>query len=289
MKHTLITLLILLSSISYSQIGKVEIDYFRQGIAAFENADYQAADSLFYHEYRYGSNSKALYNLAVTKIMLEEYCEGCRYLMIADYSGDEDAEEIFKQICIKSIDSTYLDKKFSVLPDKNKHKYLVEEIHYECDSTISGLIHKKNHSNTVRPSGNVFVPRRVDIYAAYFIEDSLKYYYFNYGSTFDEDNEMILDNFISWAEKHLSEKYDFNSVPNSEAYMSLKYFVGRQGEIFDVSVNNFPYEFIDDEIESELISEIESVFQKIKGIRPEKCLGESVISRQGVVFDLLKK
>jgi len=289
MKPSLIILITLLGAKSYCQSQNNDIDYFKEGIKAFENADYLAADTLFTEAYRLMPERKACYNIGLTKFMLEDLCGGCMYMKIGKYRyNDLNSTQLFDELCIRKIDSLYLDKNYNPLNSSKKHRYLVEEVYFECDSSIQGIIHKKGYSSTIFRGGDFLSPETVNIFARYTIIDSVKYYDFIGGSTFEFDNNNLIDDFDKKLEKYLGSKYDFSLIPGSEAYCVLQYYVDKRGNVTDVDIGNFPSEYFEEEVSKEIQEDIRKAILGLKGLKPEKYRKQYVASQQTILIGLYK-
>jgi tetratricopeptide (TPR) repeat protein len=283
----IVLLLIAIEVSSQSNTIDNNYNYFKAGITAFDDGNYFAADTLFQKALEQNAESEVIYNLGVTKLMLEEYCEGCKFLRVGKIRyGDQHSTELYDKICIRKIDTSYYDRRYNQISDQKKYKYLIEEIYYECDSIVNGIIHKKNHRSTLILPGDIFNSKTVDIFATYRLIDSIKYYEFINASLFDTENNMVIENFKSKIENYLSTKYNLENIPHNEAYCSIEIYIDKNGKVVDYYLQSFPHEVLDKETASMMEKDINNAVLNINGLEPDMYLGKPVSSIHTIMFGL---
>ena len=290
MKTTLAILLSFLCISVFSQDPGYSIEleyYFKAGVEAFDRQDYIAADSLFQKAYNNIPEEKALYNLAVTKFMLDSLCKGCALLNFGKINYDEQYfTALVDQLCVEKIDTSYYDRKFSSIPGTDKYMYLLEEIQYVCDTFRVGHIHKKRHERMILSGSDLSNIKTVDIYATYILIDSVKYFTGIDGSTFYERNRFTIDQFLTNFEEYLNSKYDFSSLPYKQAYCTVNLFIDSNGNIENVLMDTFPYHYLDGESAEIIVEEIESTSKNIKGLKAERFMRSPVSKIFTLLIDL---
>ncbi len=146
LKKILLITLMLISLSGNAQKNKKAIKYLNLGVIAFNKKDYKAADSLYNLSIKYEPNKNSIYNLALTKKELGDYCGYCKYLKKAHIYGKNDANHEYSKNCIKRDTVTYDNIKeekvsfYCVASNNsclNKSTYIVYKKYLEKDSVIS--------------------------------------------------------------------------------------------------------------------------------------------------------
>ena len=275
MKYLIFLLFFYFSLISKGQesLGfrqKLAYDFYNNGVQAFRLNKYIMADSLFSQSLNYEINGDALFNRGILRFILNDTCSGCSDLFFAASGfSDKEALGIFYKTCVKSVDTTYYDKKFQILNSKTDYKYYDELLILKCDSSVQGYVHKKNHNKTHQsPVDYRIDTKNVDIIASYSSHNSLKYYDFIYFSTFEEDNKKVIEKFKSELEKFLNSKYNFEDIPYKDRYCTVTIYINPIGETIDYELNENPFYFFDKSLKENIKKDIVIYFKKIPQLKP---------------------
>jgi hypothetical protein len=280
---TLIFILIIFYPITHakgqilSNNKKDTLGYFTKGFVAFNNGDILMADSLFYKSLKYGFSKDALFNYAMTRLLLKDTCTACKnFRLVGEYFNDSEANVNYRKICSPKSDTIYFSSKFIRLPNSHVYKYYEELIGDKCDSSFIGLIHKKNFSSTMKVTSDIIHPKSVDIYATYKKIDSIKYYNYIFASTFYEDNMGKVDKFEDMLKIYLNAAYKLDNISYNQRYFTLVLYVDRVGNIINSKIITNPFDILDKTTREKIELDIKNFTNRIPQLIPAKFNGEKV-------------
>jgi hypothetical protein len=271
MRNLLILLLAFISLKGNSQnINTIDsTDYFSKGMEAFDNNDLTNARIFFLESYEQNPDRNTLYNIGQISLLLNDTCAACKiFEALGESKNDTISKNIYKDICIDKIDSSYYDNKFQPLTSSEKYKYFEEYKKTKCDTITKGIIHKKGHSGTVKFGVNLTEIEKTDIYARYYIQDSVKIYDFVYGVTFHDDNTLVIEKFKKNINTYLNAKYDLSMIKYGDRYLSLYLIIDKTGTIIDGYSYNNPFKDYNIVANNEIVDEIIFSAKRIKDLKP---------------------
>ena len=107
------TLTLMLSFIVYSALAQNNgLELYEMGVNAFNNKDFKKADSLFILSSCMEPHKDTYFNLAMTKLKLNDMNGYSDNLKKASEYGDKEAELLYKNKCVESVDTLeYYSKK----------------------------------------------------------------------------------------------------------------------------------------------------------------------------------
>ncbi|MFA4852845.1 MAG: hypothetical protein WC868_10340 [Bacteroidales bacterium] len=282
MKYFTLNLLVVFYSISFGQVtvsnlNKDSLGYYNLGVDAYNKNDIIKADSFFAKSLSCLLSKDALFNHALTRLILKDTCVACNnFKFVGEFYNDIEALNIYSEICLRHIDTIYYNKNYEKIENANGYKYYEEFRTPKCDSITSVFVHKKNHSSTKKIYiGNINI-ESVDIYATYKLIDSSKYYVFIYSSSFQTDNEDRIETFKNNLKKYLDAKYEFDKIPYGKRYFSVKILVNYEGKIVKSNIQSSPFEYFDKSTRNNIELDIYNSIEKMPQLKPGKYFGNPV-------------
>ncbi|MFA4852451.1 MAG: hypothetical protein WC868_02665 [Bacteroidales bacterium] len=282
MKYFILNFLVVFSSISFGQItipkfNKDSLGYYNLGVEAYNKNDIIKADSFFAKSLSCVVSRDALFNHAVTRLILKDTCVACKnFKIVGEYYNDIEAFKIYIEICLQHIDTIYYNKKYEKIENASGYKYYEELRTPKCDSITEVFIHKKNHSLTKKTTLGDCKTESVDIYAAYLLIDSSKNYYFIYSSSFQKDNKVLVETFKNNLKKYLNVKYNFDEIPITPRNFSVKILVNKEGEIVKSIIQSRQFEYLDKSKRNNIELDIYNSIEKMPQLKPGKYFGKPI-------------
>lgn len=295
MKIKLLIVFILTSLIANAKINLAfrndsALVFYNKGVNLFNLGDFSNADLLFTKSLNFEVNKDALFNRAVTKIILKDTCAACNDFAIVNdmFLGlDKEAKKFFDSNCIKKIDTIYYNGNYQISPNNYDYMYSEEIITRKCDSTILGIIHKKNHNSTQKISMDFATnPQIVDIFATYSIIDTLKVYDFIFNSAFEKDNSQIVDDFKSGLKSVINSKYDLKHIPHGKKYISVGIIIDQNGKVIRSQTLKGPFDMLDEETANKIREEVKNSLFKFLTMKPAKIFNKKVIIKYNLTIGL---
>lgn len=170
MKIKFFIILTMLSVLAIAQNKKAD-KLYDKGVAAFNNEDYKAADSLFGLSAEMQPNKDVYYNLAIVKNKLGDQCGSCKYLELADNLGDYKAADLFNKHCILKDSIVF----------KNSAYYCLSEQTF-CREDITFNFYKRGREgtdSTVVLKNDSFLTKEYIMSPMFNIEENIDTVYFS--------------------------------------------------------------------------------------------------------------
>jgi hypothetical protein len=282
MRTFFIGILLLISSLTYGQkrtkyTNKDALDYYNQGIIAYNMNSVKLADSLFYKSLKLEATKDCFFNHAMTRLILLDTCTACQDLKVAsNFFFDAESKEKYYNICLRKVDTIYYDKKFQKINNSKEYKYFEEYIETKFDSNIYIITHKKNHHSTQTFGADIFNPKVVDIYAFSNIIDSIRFYSFIFSSMFEKNNKERIDSFEEFLTKYLDTKYNFDNIPHRDRYFNVELLINSDGRIYNCNILENPFNLLESTLRNEIESEIKYNILNMPKLIPDRFLGNPV-------------
>ncbi len=263
---------------SFKSNYKEAVGYFKLGVAQFNKNNFLNADSLFTKSLSFQPSKDALFNRAITRLILKDTCSACKdFLSSGELYFDKDASKLYSKYCIRKADTIFFDKNHKRIESEIDYRYYEETITTKCKSMSYGYIHKKNHYSSLMLNADLSKSdRHVDIYARYSIIDSTKYYTFIYSSSFSQDNQANIEAFKERLTQNLSTKYKFDSIPYIKRYCALTVLINSEGQIVRSEFNSNPFEHLDKTTRESIENEIITSIKNMPRLKPDKLFGTDV-------------
>jgi len=294
MKIRLFIIFILTSLIANAQLKAFKNDssriFYNKGVNLFNQGNFYDAELSFTKSLSFEVNKDAMFNRAITRVILKDTCAACNDFAIVNdmFLGlEKEANTFFKNNCIKKIDTIYYNSKYEVCSSNYKYMYYEEIVTRKCDSIILGIIHKKNHNSTQKISMDfASSPQFVDVFATYKIIDALKIYDFIFDSTFEKDNNQIVDDFKGNLKGIINSEYDLKHIPYDKKYISVEIIIDKNGKVIRSQILKDPFDMLNEETSNKIREEVKNSSFKSLTMKPAKIFNKEVLIRYHLTIGL---
>lgn len=270
---------ILLLFCTINLFSQKEVDLYNSGNQEFAKNNYLSADSFFTVSIKTMPSVDAIYNRALTRLVLGDTCFSCIDLYVASkVYADLDATKLFTKHCLFKADTIFYDNKYLIVNKDKKYKYYEVTSYPKCDKINNGEIHKINHKQSITISLGNFMIKECDIIATYDIVDTSKFYTFNFNSHFKDNNSEKLKKIQIMTGEFINRTTDIKILKKLNGFFYLKIFVDAEGKIIDLNFTDKYKNIFETETQNSLKDYLsKNLTNSIKFV-PEKFMRKKVAS-----------
>lgn len=268
--------------------NKMALDFYNKGVNAFYKEQFLTADSLFTLSIQKEPNKHSFYNRGMAKLILGDTCSSCKDFIIAGKIMSDDQSLVnYYKYCLLKRDTVYFDRKHQLTLNRKKYRYFDEKMLQKCDSLEFGFIYLNNDYSV--EGEMMFLTKTIkkgDPFASYIIKDTVRYYNQIFPSLLNNENSIIIDDFSNRLKTFLNIKYDLQSIPYKERFISGEIYIDDKGNMIDYEVLYTPFDRLEEKSRKDILIDINKSILTFPKLSPNKLLNRKVNILYSFCFEI---